>query len=76
MGIAEMRTAGTGIGIATWLILMTAAQADGIGAQTTPYVPNLDPAYVDLDLLVAEGLVRAMAYCTPVIRDDRQLQLV
>ncbi len=27
-------------------------------AQTTPYVPNLDPVYQDLDALVAEGLVR------------------
>ena len=27
-------------------------------AQASPYVPNLDPAYQDLDALVAEGLVR------------------
>jgi len=27
-------------------------------AQASPYVPNLDPAYRDLDALVAEGLVR------------------
>ena len=27
-------------------------------AQASPYVPNLDPAYQDLDALVAHGLVR------------------
>jgi len=27
-------------------------------AQVSPYVPNLDPVYQDLDALVAEGLVR------------------
>ena len=27
-------------------------------AQTSPYVPNLDSVYQDLDALVAEGLVR------------------
>jgi len=27
-------------------------------AQTSPYVPNLDPAYQDLDALVIDGLVR------------------
>ena len=27
-------------------------------AQASPYVPNLDPAYQDLDALVAQGLVR------------------
>ena len=26
--------------------------------QASPYVPNLDPAYQDLDALVAQGLVR------------------
>jgi hypothetical protein len=28
-----------------------------VSAQATPYVPNLDPAYQDLDALVTEGLV-------------------
>jgi len=43
------------------LIVVLAGWAPGLtplAGQTTPYVPYLDPAYGDLDVLVARGLVR------------------
>ncbi len=41
--------------LSAWLPILLAAAA--VEAQPTSYVPSLDPAYRDLDLLVAEGLV-------------------
>jgi len=38
--------------------LLALALPLGLSAQATPYVPNLDPAYQDLDALVADGLVK------------------
>jgi hypothetical protein len=40
------------------LLLLSLAGPSVLGAQASPYVPNLDPAYVDLDLLVVAGLIQ------------------
>ena len=47
-----------GLVMAAAMMLSVSGVTTHVGAQTTPYVTNLDAAYADLDALVSAGLVR------------------
>lgn len=44
--------------IAAAVLIASGTRPGGLSAQATPYVPVADPAYRDLELLVAAGMVR------------------